>query len=99
MMGNRRREDKETAKMQWVAKQEEHQETQKKESETTQTQQKEPPTTQRNTATVTNTTIQQTTEGQSRGHNKQRAHSIGGIPRENGGNRNSAIAGHTTATV
>ena len=44
--GNRRREDKETAKMQWGAKQEEHQETPKKESETTQTQQKEPPTTQ-----------------------------------------------------
>ena len=44
--GNRRREDKETAKMQWGAKQEEHQETQKKESETTQTQQKEQPTTQ-----------------------------------------------------
>ena len=45
--------------MQWGAKQEEHQQTQRKESETIQTQQKEPPTTQRNTATVTTTTIQQ----------------------------------------
>ena len=96
--GNRRREDEETAKMQRGAKQKERQEKQKKESETTQTRQREPPTT-RNTTTVTNTAIQQPPKVSHADTTNDVHTALSGIPRENGGKRNSVIAGHTTATV